>query len=529
MDIKQRTLLESDLFSRLWQNTPDNMFVLKVQGDDFFLITSNMVQQEKAELEGPGSLAIPLREMLPPDVYAPIEKNYRRCVAEKKPIEYSEEEVFTSGDGTPNYWSTILNPMLDSNHEVDIIFGVSRNITELVHTRQKAETAAREARHASQVKTNFLANMSHELRTPLNGIKGALELIRSSDNPEEINELLQIIEHSADAMSRQTEDLLDYSKTGSNTLKLTERVFSLSELLKAIEAQLHPLAEQQNNRLQIHIADEVPDKLCGDCDRIQQIILNLGSNANKFTEQGCVQIEVSLLGMPLQEVSQQQNRYQLQFVIRDNGIGIRADDIGKLFQPFSQLDDSTTRKFTGTGLGLAICKNLVEMMGGHITVDSHPGQGSAFTFDLLLTQPHSCELEYQQPDVEHTLHGKTILLVEDNATNQLIVSKMLKKAGATIQLANHGLEALACCQRQQFDLILMDWHMPHMDGLQATRELRQMTQTSQVPIIGLTANVLDHDQQQCLSAGMNAVITKPVSRAELLTTLARFLDQSEQS
>lgn len=515
----------AEFFMRLWQNSPDNMFALKVAGNEFYVVGENLSHESSVGLEAVNIAQQPLRQLLPAETYQIVTANYKRCIQQRQSIQYDEEESFTSGDGSTRYWNTILTPIFNSQDDVEYIFGVSRNISELIHTRQKAETAAREARHASQVKTNFLANMSHELRTPLNGIKGALELIRSSDDSDEINELLQIIEHSADAMSRQTEDLLDYSKTGSNTLKLNERVFSLAKLLKAIEAQLHPLAEQQENCLQIDIAEDVPDQLCGDCDRIQQIILNLGSNANKFTEKGCVQIEVSRLEKP----AQQQNHYQLQFVIRDNGIGIRADDLSKLFQPFSQLDDSTTRKFTGTGLGLAICKNLVEMMGGTISVESKPGQGSAFTFTLSLVQPHACELLNQPTEVAYSFSQKRILLVEDNPTNQLIVRKMLEKANASVQVANHGLEALEQCQQQDFDLILMDWHMPEMDGLQATRALRQAFADNQIPVIGLTASVLDHDQQLCLDAGMDAVIAKPVSRTELLTTLARFLDQSEQS
>ncbi len=513
---QDRELLESSLFSKLWQNSPDNMFVLKIVDDDFYIVTSNVKQQEKAELDSPSIIDVPLRELLPDDVYQPIHQNYQRCISAKEPIQYSEEEVFTSSDGSPNYWNTILHPMLDDSGNVELIFGVSRNISELVIAQKKAVEAAEAAEKANQVKTNFLANMSHEMRTPLNGIKGALELIKSSEDPNEISELLTVIENSADALSRQTEDILDYAKLGNQKLQLDERIFSTIDLLKTNEAQLRNLAEQQKNKLIIDICDQVPKKLQGDPDRIQQILLNLGSNANKFTENGTVTIKVK-------HANRVKNKHQIYFSICDSGIGISEEDQLKLFKPFSQLDDSTTKKFPGTGLGLAICKNLVELMGGDITVNSAPAIGSEFSFSLWLQEPQACQLEKHTKPQNLSLEHLDLLLVEDNPTNQLITGKMLRKAGANVVIAEHGRQALEMCQQQTFDLILMDWHMPVMDGLKATEELRANEINNQrTPVIGLTANVMEKDREKCLRAGMSEVITKPVGYDTLIATVIRY-------
>lgn len=519
MDNKQRELLESSLFSRLWQNSPDNMFVVRHRDGEFYVVTSNMMQQEKAELRSPSIPDIPLSQLLPSEVYQPIEKNYLRCLSARAAIQYEEAEEFSAADSSPTYWSTTLNPMLNEQGEVELIFGVSRNISDVIQARKTAEIAAAKAEQANRVKTNFLANMSHEMRTPLNGIKGALELIRCSNDNDEVQELLTVIEHSANALSRQTEDVLDYSKLSNNKLKLVEQMFSVQDLLTTSMALLQTLAQSQGNQLELQLSDQIPARLLGDPDRIQQVLLNLGNNANKFTEHGQVRLRVEHLG-------KQQHQHRLVFCIEDSGVGIQPDDMQRLFKPFSQLDDSTTRKFSGTGLGLAICKDLVELMGGRIEASSTPGQGSVFTFTLTLSEPQACELQQQQNGNTLSLAGKQLLVVEDNHTNQLIVRKILEKADASVTIADNGRQALERCRDNHFDLILMDWHMPEMDGLEATCCLRRMAGFEHTPVLGLTANVMDSDREKCLLAGMNEVITKPVSRQGLLQRVAHYCQLS---
>ncbi len=512
--------LESSLFWGLWHNSPDNMFILKVQPDDYYIMSTNQslastVDQSIIDMNGK-----PLRSILPPDFWSFVTPNYQRCVDERKPIQYEEEDTFTAD--TITYWSTLLSPVFGSDGKVEYIFGISRNITDLKHAEQRAQQAAEEAERANRVKTAFLANMSHELRTPLNGIRSATELMAEADSRNEQSELCGLISSATDAMTRLTSDILDYARIDSGHLRMESRPFSLRALCSDVSQLLYVSAHNKGLVMSCHLDPLIPDALVGDAGRIKQVLLNLAGNAIKFTDIGHVDIALRL-------AQQGDGTIRVQGEVSDTGIGIRQEDIGRLFQAFSQVDDSTTRQYQGTGLGLVICKDLLERMEGWIEVDSEFGKGSTFRFEFQLDvaeqQPDiSCTATSQLAEHSDSLAGVKVLLVEDNIINQTVATKLLEKESMEVTIAHHGKAALELCKQRTFDVVLMDWHMPVMDGLEATRAIRQLSwQWQTIPIIALTANALESDQLTCLAAGMNAVITKPMNRDSLFATIRKLL------
>ena len=513
--------LQSSLFWEIWENSPDNMFILRVDEDDFYVLDTNKAQQHTVDMAEMALNSRPLRDVLPPDFYDFVTPNYHNCVTAREPVQYEETELFTSQDGRPHYWSTLLLPVLNDQREVAFIFGISRNITELKSAQALAEKAAAEAERANHVKMAFLANMSHEMRTPLNGIQASADLLTDLCVNDEQREVCGIISRSTAALTRLTGDILEFAKIDAGKLKLENHEFSLKRVCDDATQLLAPEAHRKGIAFRVTITEDLPDVLFGDSGRLRQILLNLAGNAVKFTDMGGVDIVITgELGAD--------DRVELQFAVTDTGIGIRADDFEKLFKPFSQVDDSTTRHYEGSGLGLTISKYLVEKMGGQIEVSSMPGEGSCFTFRIpfrYLAQPTSSP-GGQSPVSGVELKGFRVLVVEDNVTNQLVLEKMLALDGMEVTVAHNGRQALEHCQQSSFDLILMDWHMPLMDGLSATRLIRQLPGArGKVPIVGLTASVLDEHRSACLDAGMDEVIAKPVNRALLREVMAAQLQR----
>jgi PAS domain S-box-containing protein len=511
MSFQQDLPLTNHLFSGIWQNSPDNFFILEVCGDDFRFVGINPAQERVLNLKNSEVEGTNLRDMIESDFYDFVTRNYRRCLQEQQSIQYEEEEAFTSEE--TRWWSTMLNPIRDDDGEIRYIYGISRNITELKLSQIESLQAAKAAEEANRVKTNFLANMSHEMRTPLNGIAGAANLILSSDNPEETLELASLISQSVDALPHLTSDILEYAKIGVGKLTLEPVSFDFHQAIDSVYRLLLPQAHNKNIELTLHVDTEVPRYLFADGQRIKQVLLNLVGNAVKFTEQGGVQLRV-------RTTQQGKDVAHIEIQVIDTGIGIREEHFDKLFKPFSQVDDSKTKQHEGTGLGLAISKSIVELMGGTINMKSQIDQGSEFTV--------ACVVALGQPDVregitDQPLHGH-FLIVEDNSVNQIILKKLLLKHGAQVTVAENGKEALAACRETHFDMVLMDWHMPVMDGFEATRLIRQqLDHYQEVPIIGVTANVIDSETGSHIQAGMNDVLTKPIKREELVPKLYEWL------
>ncbi|QEP43958.1 response regulator [Ectothiorhodospiraceae bacterium BW-2] len=402
-----------------------------------------------------------------------------------------------------------------------IYFTTLYDVTEKLRYEAELKSAKREAERSNQVKSQFLANMSHEIRTPMNAVIGMTYLALQQPLPPKAEHYLQKVHRAAESLLRIINDTLDVSKIEAGKLTIERTPFSLLQVLQNIESMLELRAEQQGITFRLELAPSLPDALEGDPLRLEQVLLNLGSNAVKFTEQGGVMIRVRTQSIEPQRVV-------LRFSIIDSGIGMTPEQLGRLFKPFSQADGSTTRRYGGTGLGLAISKSLIEMMGGAIWVHSELGVGSRFHFTLPLIPLAELPRSEQSatPNLGSAfqlLHGKRVLLVEDNEINQELVSELLQQVGIEVGLTNHGSEALQLLKREHPDAILMDLQMPVMDGYETTVAIRQQPQWQSLPIIAMTANVMQRDLDRARECGMNDTLAKPIEPQRLISTLLRWL------
>ncbi|MBK5915234.1 ATP-binding protein [Rhodocyclus purpureus] len=399
--------------------------------------------------------------------------------------------------------------------------GVVIDITERKQAEEELRAAKEAADAATRAKSAFLANMSHEIRTPLNAIVGNAELLRAdSSDPMQKRKIDRICEASGHLLSI-INDILDLSKIESGQLRLEHADFELAAL---VERVLHLFEEPARGKGLALTGDVAPDlrqlRLQGDALRLAQVLINLGSNAIKFTERG----EVRLAVVGAVDGVEEGERVRLRFSVSDTGCGIAAPDQAGLFRPFTQVDASATRRHGGTGLGLAISQRLVGMMGGRIEVDSAPGSGSVFRFELLLARAVA-PAGTPQPVAGSApeFADRWILLAEDQPLNQEILRDMLVRLGCRVDVAGDGVEAVERARSVGFDLILMDVQMPRLDGLAATRVIRALPGYRDVPIIALTASVFAEDRQLCLDAGMNAHLGKPVTPDMLARILGQWL------
>ncbi len=387
------------------------------------------------------------------------------------------------------------------------------------------ELALEKATRATHAKSEFLAVMSHEIRTPLHGILGMTELLGFTDLSTAQQAQLHIIRTSGDALLGLVNDILDLSKIEAGKLELEARDFNLHKTLQNL-VKLHETAAQNKNiQLNLRLNPQVPMHVNGDSKHLSQIISNLIVNAIKFTQQGEIQVSVTAK-------SGLSNALQLKIDVSDTGIGIPADRQDRLFKTFSQVDSSTTRQFGGTGLGLAICDALCKAMRGHIQVSSKPGEGSIFTIEVQLATisdaTHTQATNHKSESKPSSFHGLKALVVDDHIINQQVAQQLLKKLGFDIQMANDGQQAMMMVQTTTFDLILMDLHMPNMDGLETTRRIRQLSKQRQPYIMALTASAYESDRQASLQAGMDDFMGKPFTLNQLTKKLTTFFEKYPQ-
>lgn len=391
-----------------------------------------------------------------------------------------------------------------------------RHAADLQKQIMLAEQESKTAAAASEAKSQFLAHMSHEIRTPLNGIIGIADILSETPLTEEQARYVNTIEQSGEALLAIINDILDFSKIEAGKLELEETDFSLKEICESLEDIFVAQLKDKNLKYTFKLDPHIPEFLSGDPLRIKQILLNLISNSLKFTRTGGIHIDVHCL--------QSEPNAQLEFRVIDTGIGIPADKQPLLFEAFTQVDSSTTRKYGGTGLGLQITKRLIELMGGTIRVESELNEGSTFIFNVHLKRGKAVQSAsheaLQQLSPEKT---QRILVAEDNRTNQMVISAMLKRLGYEFDVCSNGQEAIDALHKERYGIVLMDCQMPVLDGFQATQAIRKDTAIASVPVVALTAGATDKEKQQCFDAGMSDFLSKPIKLDLLKDTLLKWV------
>jgi PAS domain S-box-containing protein len=454
------------------------------------------------------------------DAYSRIERN---VIETGKPYYHIDERL--SNDSNVTILSTNLAPVRNSDSQTIGLVGVSWDITEQANFQEKLVKAKEAAEAGTKSKSEFLANMSHEIRTPLNGIIGMSQILSKSLVRSKNHEHIDIIIASGQSLLALVNDILDFSKIEAGWLSFESADFDFKKMCREVQHVMNVKAQEKGLSFKVSFSDDIPQYVNGDAYRLKQIWLNLANNAVKFTEKGSVSIENEL-------IESGEDYLVIKTKVIDTGIGIRSDQISKLFNSFEQLDASHTRKYGGTGLGLAISKKLVEMMNGNIGVESEEGVGSVFWFTARLKkacQEQPLEKESVQKINSVVTKKLHVLLAEDNLINQKVATFSLKQMGFTVDIANNGVEAVDKFKHNKHDLILMDVQMPELSGFDATRKIRSIENSSghgiRIPIIALTANAMKGDMERCIAAGMDAYLSKPFQQDDLMKLIAHYFNE----
>lgn len=468
---------------------------------EVFELTDEMVMNKKDHDFNPKALA---------DHYLEIDK---QVIATGKPVQI--EEALDTPEGKRNFLVAKF-PLFNDSQQIFGISGIATDITESVENRQQLIVALKKAESAQQIQEQFLANMSHEIRTPMNGIQGMTRLLMETSLSEEQKRFTNIINRSLNNLVVIVNNVLDYSNLKAGKLTLDSFAFDVSETMEELKKHFEHALGNKKLTFNIHLQEETPRFVKGDAFRLKQVLTNLIGNAIKFTNQGSIELDISVK-------EQHETLSHLSFALRDTGIGIAKDKLETIFESFAQGDKKIASGYGGAGLGLTISKGLIELQGGHIAVISEKGAGATFLFDIPFGRAHSKDVVASQVDFASKLSGKRILVVEDNIVNQRLIDFVLKKMNITADIADNGQLAVEKCQKNPpYDLIIMDLQMPVMDGYETTVYLREKMGL-QTPIIAMTATALKEDQERSAKVGMNDFMVKPFDFNDLYARMIRLL------
>jgi two-component system, sensor histidine kinase and response regulator len=513
---EQALTVERDLLRCLMDNVPDHIYF---KDDQSRFIRLNRALARLFHLTSPDdAVGKTDADFFTSEHAEQARRDERRILDTGEPVlEIEERETFP--DGRVGWASTNKLPMRDRDGKVVGTFGISRDITERKLAEEEIHHARAVAEAANRAKSDFLANMSHEIRTPMNGIIGMTELALGTRLDAEQREYLGMVKSSAEALLVILNDILDFSKIEARKLSLDAVTFSLRDAVGDTLRSLAVRAQQKGIELSSHICNDVPDYVTGDPGRLRQVLMNLLGNAIKFTTGG----EVSVRVCPVSG----EGGERLRFEVSDTGIGIPADKLGTIFQPFEQADHSTTRRFGGTGLGLAIATQLVELMGGQLSVTSEPQRGSTFSFGARL--PEAAPPPDVVPRPLGSLVGLRVLAVDDHATNRRLLEDVLagwKMNATVVESAPLALAELrrAAQAQQPYPLLLLDAHMPDVDGFTLAWQVRQVPSLAGTVFVMLTSAGQPDDLARCRELGISATLIKPIKQSDLLATLLDALD-----
>ena len=527
-NLEAANMQSEEQLRQVWERSRDGM---RLSGADGRVLRVNfaycqLVNKSREELEG-GLFTV----MHAAPLQASRLETYCRRVRDRA-IDSRMERPIELWDGR-TIWMAVSNSIIESP-QAPLVLSIFRDVTARKLDEARLNEALLKAEAANRAKSEFLANMSHEIRTPMNGVLGMTALALEGPLETEQRQYLEMARASAQSLLGLLNDILDLSKIEAGRLDIASVDFSPRQVIGDLLDSVGLAARQKGIRLHAHIAPQVPAMVNGDPMRLRQVLMNLLGNALKFTERGSVTVELDCSGAE-QRLHQLQGRpaanaLRLSGAVIDSGIGVPADKHNLIFDAFAQADGSTTRRFGGTGLGLSICKRLLQLMNGTISVESVPGQGSAFRFTLEVRPAASIAALTPRPqaalDQLRSARPLKILLAEDNQVNQLIVVRMLEKSGHSVSVAVNGREVLRLLGEDRYDAVLMDVQMPEMDGLEATRRIRQSESASgangRIPVIALTAHAMAGDEQSCFDAGMDGYLSKPLDAKTLADTLLRI-------